>query len=71
MWRRFFTVLGGELSGRDDHGDLRVVGTAGIITGVVGGMLIMLPQLVQHATGRPLSAAPFLRYLERKYLAES
>jgi Zn-dependent M32 family carboxypeptidase len=29
-----------------------------------------VPQLVQHATGRPLSAAPFLRYLERKYLAE-
>jgi carboxypeptidase Taq len=35
------------------------------------GASLGVPQLVQHATGRPLSAAPFLRYLERKYLAES
>jgi carboxypeptidase Taq len=34
------------------------------------GASMGVPQLVQHATGRPLSAAPFLRYLERKYLAE-
>jgi Zn-dependent M32 family carboxypeptidase len=30
-----------------------------------------VPQLVEHATGRPPSAAPFLRYLERKYLSEA
>ena len=35
------------------------------------GASLGLPQLVERATGRPLSAAPFLRYLERKYLAES
>ena len=35
------------------------------------GASMGVPQLVQHATGRPLSATPFLRYLERKYLAES
>jgi carboxypeptidase Taq len=35
------------------------------------GASLGVPQLVQHATGRPPSAAPFLRYLERKYLAES
>jgi hypothetical protein len=35
------------------------------------GASLGVPQLVQHATGRPLSAAPFLRYLERKYLADS
>jgi carboxypeptidase Taq len=35
------------------------------------GASMGVPQLVQHATGRPLSAAPFMRYLERKYLAES
>ena len=34
------------------------------------GAKLGVPQLVQHATGRPLSAAPFLRYLERKYVAE-
>jgi len=34
------------------------------------GASLGVPQLVQHATGRPLTAAPFLRYLERKYLAE-
>ncbi|HLG52853.1 MAG TPA: carboxypeptidase M32 [Steroidobacteraceae bacterium] len=34
------------------------------------GAKLGVPQLVQHATGRPLSAAPFLRYLERKYIAE-
>jgi carboxypeptidase Taq len=33
------------------------------------GASLPVPELVQHATGRPLSAAPFLRYLERKYLA--
>ena len=34
------------------------------------GASLGVPQLVEHATGRPLSGAPFLRYLERKYLAE-
>lgn len=29
-----------------------------------------VPELVRHATGRPLSAAPFLRYLERKYVSD-
>ncbi len=33
------------------------------------GASMGVPQLVQHATGRPLSATPFLRYLERKYVA--
>ena len=57
---------------------------SGIAAGQFGGLLAWLrervhamgaslgvPQLVQHATGRPLTAAPFLRYLERKYRAES
>jgi carboxypeptidase Taq len=34
------------------------------------GASLGLPQLVEHATGRPLSATPFLRYLERKYVPE-
>lgn len=34
------------------------------------GAKLGVPQLVLHATGRPLSAAPFLRYLERKYISE-
>jgi carboxypeptidase Taq len=55
-----------------------------IATGQFGGLLAWLrervhamgaslgvPPLVQHATGRPLSAASSLRYLERKYLAET
>jgi Zn-dependent M32 family carboxypeptidase len=29
-----------------------------------------VPDLVRHATGRPLSVAPHLRYLERKYLTD-
>lgn len=29
-----------------------------------------VPGLVEHATGKPLSASPYLRYLERKYLSE-
>ncbi len=29
-----------------------------------------VPELVKHATGRPLSAGAYLRYLERKYLAD-
>jgi len=29
-----------------------------------------VPELVRHATGRALSAAPFLRYLERKYSSD-
>ena len=57
---------------------------ADIAAGQFGGLLAWLrdrvhsmgaklgvPQLVQHATGRPLSAAPFLRYLERKYITEN
>ncbi len=35
------------------------------------GASMGVPQLVRHATGRALSAAPVLRYLERKYLAEN
>ena len=34
------------------------------------GASLGLPQLVEHATGPPLSATPFLRYLERKYVPE-
>ena len=34
------------------------------------GAKMGVPQLVEHATGRPLSAAPFLRYLERKYVSD-
>jgi carboxypeptidase Taq len=54
-----------------------------IAAGQFGGLLVWLrervhalgaklgvPQLVQHATGRPLTALPFLRYLERKYVSE-
>jgi carboxypeptidase Taq len=35
------------------------------------GASMGVPQLVQHATGRPLSATAFLRYLERKYVQEN
>jgi hypothetical protein len=35
------------------------------------GASLGLPLLVQHATGRVLSAARFLRYLERKYVSVS
>jgi carboxypeptidase Taq len=34
------------------------------------GAKLDVPGLVRHATGRPLSASPYLRYLERKYLGE-
>jgi carboxypeptidase Taq len=34
------------------------------------GAKMSVPDLVQHATGRPLSVAPHLRYLERKYLTD-
>ena len=34
------------------------------------GAKMTVPDLVQHATGRPLSVAPHLRYLERKYLTD-
>ena len=32
------------------------------------GAKMTVQQLIQEATGRPLSAAPALRYLEAKYL---
>jgi carboxypeptidase Taq len=35
------------------------------------GASLGVPQLVQHATGRPLTATAFLRYLERKYVSEN
>jgi carboxypeptidase Taq len=34
------------------------------------GARFAVPELVLQATGKPLSAAPYLRYLERKYLSE-
>ncbi|MCU0976405.1 MAG: carboxypeptidase M32 [Steroidobacteraceae bacterium] len=34
------------------------------------GAKMTVPDLVKHATGRPLSVAPHLRYLERKYLTD-
>jgi carboxypeptidase Taq len=34
------------------------------------GAKMTVPDLVRHATGRPLSVAPHLRYLERKYLTD-
>lgn len=34
------------------------------------GAKMTVPGLVKHATGRPLSVAPHLRYLERKYLTD-
>jgi carboxypeptidase Taq len=34
------------------------------------GAKLDVPGLVKHATGRPLSASAYLRYLERKYLSE-
>ncbi len=33
------------------------------------GAKMSVPDLVRHATGRKLTAAPYLRYLERKYLS--
>ncbi len=35
------------------------------------GAKMEVPDLVKHATGKPLSASAYLRYLERKYLSES
>jgi carboxypeptidase Taq len=34
------------------------------------GAKLAVPDLVLHATGKPLSAAAYLRYLERKYISE-
>ena len=34
------------------------------------GAKLEVPALVEHATGKPLSVAPYLRYLERKYLSD-
>jgi len=34
------------------------------------GARLEVPALVSHATGKPLSVAPYLRYLERKYLTD-
>lgn len=34
------------------------------------GAKLAVPDLVRHATGKPLSAAAYLRYLERKYISE-
>jgi len=34
------------------------------------GAKMEVPGLVRHATGKPLSASPYLRYLERKYLLD-
>jgi len=74
-------VIAGQLweAIREDHPGIE----AEIAAGQFGNLLAWLrervhsmgaklgvPQLVQHATGRPLSAASFLRYLERKYVSE-
>ncbi|MGB5131172.1 MAG: carboxypeptidase M32 [Steroidobacteraceae bacterium] len=74
-------VIAGQLweAMREHHPGIE----AEIASGQFGGLLAWLrgrvhslgaklgvPQLVEHATGRPLSAAPFLRYLERKYVSE-
>jgi len=34
------------------------------------GAKLEVPALVEYATGKPLSVAPYLRYLERKYLSD-
>ena len=34
------------------------------------GAKLEVPALVEHATGKPLSVTPYLRYLERKYLSD-
>ncbi len=64
---------------REDLGDLDDDlrrGEFSRLTGWLGGNVhalgakMSVPDLVRHATGRPLSVAPHLRYLERKYLTD-
>jgi carboxypeptidase Taq len=75
-------VIAGQLweAIRDDNPGIEAEIAAGQFGGLFAwlrervhsmGASLGLPQLVQHATGRELSAAPFLRYLERKYVSES
>jgi carboxypeptidase Taq len=63
---------------RDERAGLDEQVAAGNFTGILGwlrdnvhslGAKLDVPALVEHATGRPLSASAYLRYLERKYLS--
>ncbi len=75
-------VIAGQLweAIREDHPGVEAEIAAGQFSGLLAwlrervhsmGAKLGVPQLVQHATDRPLSAAPFLRYLERKYITEN
>ncbi len=64
---------------REDRQGVEGEIAAGDFSGVLGwlrenvhslGAKMDVPGLVKHATGRPLSAAAHLRYLERKYLSD-
>jgi carboxypeptidase Taq len=74
-------VIAGQLweAMREDQPGIEAEIAAGRFAGLFGwlrervhsmGAKLPVPALVEHATGRPLSATHFLRYLERKYVAE-
>jgi carboxypeptidase Taq len=74
-------VIAGQLweAMREEQPGIEAEIAAGRFTGLLGwlrervhsmGAKLPVPQLVEHATGRPLTATPFLRYLERKYVTE-
>jgi len=64
---------------RDDVPDLEQQIARGDFSGLLGwlrehvhgmGAKVTVHELIQNATGRPLSAAAFLRYIENKYLVD-
>jgi carboxypeptidase Taq len=74
-------VIAGQLweAMREEQPGIEAEIAAGQFAGLLGwlrervhsmGAKLPVPALVEHATGRGLSATPFLRYLERKYVTE-
>jgi carboxypeptidase Taq len=60
-----------DLDARIEQGDFSAVRNW-LVTNVHAEGARLLPQeLVQHATGKPLTAAASLRYLEARYLEEA
>ena len=64
---------------RTDRDDVDADIAAGHFSGVIGwlrenvhgmGASLGVPELIKQATGKPLSAAPALRYLDAKYLEQ-
>ena len=68
-WCRFLPIAALDVASFDAALAAIVPMTANLADALADQIIARLPQLVEHATGRPLSATPFLRYLERKYAA--